>query len=497
MILIDKYKSYFSTLNKNIVFIFCWLLVSVLFGYHKTITYPPLSIHQGAQADRASIAYNYYNTSMNFFLPRVMETGTLDGITPTEFPIVNYTVAIFYKIFGFSEFWYRFIIWCFMGTGLWAAFYITIAFSIHKFSALALSFCWYFGTVLCYYTNNFLPDVVSLSFLLLAIKQWLIIKETDKQKNKILFTIFASLACLIKITSAIFVIAILLSEFILFLQKKDKPKTVLSGITALILTFSWYLYCNILEKKVGGTYFLMNAKFPSNFEELKDYSNIFFENWFTKIYNIPQWLLAVSGVFSIIFFKVKSDYKIFTILSLLGSISFYILMSSQFRYHDYYFITLLPMFLLLFIFSFKMLENINKILSITIISLVCIWGLIDAKNGVRLRYTPNNYWYQTFFEPSKFKVTDLWLKNNSINENTKVLAAFDANPNVLLYLLKRRGYRTFDHSQKYIDEKLNITKNLVTTDSAKFFKMYPKSRQNLQLVSSFNDLNLYKYTYGD
>ena len=193
MTLIDK-KNIIKLKSTNIHFLFvcCWIFVSILFQFHKTAFYQPVSVHQGAQADRASIAYNFYKTEMNIFLPRVMETGTFDGITPSEFPLVSYVAAIFYKIFGFNDFWYRFTVWSFMGLGLWAAFNILITLGLEKYKSLILVFCWYFSTVLCYYTNNFLPDVVSLSFILLALWQWFLLKKNDKPTSKIFFTVFAT-----------------------------------------------------------------------------------------------------------------------------------------------------------------------------------------------------------------------------------------------------------------------------------------------------------------
>jgi hypothetical protein len=52
--------------NKNTQFVLFWILLQVFFNWIEYIHLPPFGIHQGAQADRASIALNYFNYSENF-----------------------------------------------------------------------------------------------------------------------------------------------------------------------------------------------------------------------------------------------------------------------------------------------------------------------------------------------------------------------------------------------------------------------------------------------
>lgn len=494
--IIETFKK-IKSVNRNILFVAVWLTISVLFGFNKTVFNPPLSVHQGAQADRASIAYNFYTISLNFFEPRVMETGTKDGITPAEFPLVGYLAALFYKIFGFHDFWYRFVVWGFMTFGFWCAFEILKNLETEIFTSLIIGCCWYFSTILCYYTNNFLPDIASLSLMLFAINRWILLQKSDSTLNKILFSVASSLACLVKITSLIFVIAIVITEVFLFFTKKKKTTVFSGSLFVFCMVFLWYFYCKNLEKKVGGTYFLMNIEPPKSFDEFLENFKVFFNNWFDKIYNIPQWIFVIFGFAVLFFSKLKNEIKLFTIISICGVLIFYFLMSKQFRFHDYYNITLMPLMLFLMISGYKFLKKLNKFVAVFLIFSICFWGMIDAKNGVRLRYTKANYWYQTFFEPETFEGTNEWLEKNGISKKNKVLVAFDDNPNVMLYMFKRRGYRTFDHPQKYIEEKLEITGNMITHDTSRFFKMYPDTRGNLQLYSEFKNWKLYKTKNGN
>ncbi|MBK7965050.1 MAG: hypothetical protein IPK10_07010 [Bacteroidetes bacterium] len=79
------------------------LLIYWVVGQQDIVPLRPQSVHQWAQCDRASVALNYYQEDMNFFLPRVHNLDNGSGITGLEFPFVNYAVAILYHILDFMN----------------------------------------------------------------------------------------------------------------------------------------------------------------------------------------------------------------------------------------------------------------------------------------------------------------------------------------------------------------------------------------------------------
>src|SRR5687767_1524100 len=92
------------TLNNNLLLV---LVVVALFGlnyYSKTMFFRPGSIHQWRQTDCLSITKNYYEEGMNFFSPRIHYQGVEGGKAVSECPILNYSVACLWKIFGEHEF---------------------------------------------------------------------------------------------------------------------------------------------------------------------------------------------------------------------------------------------------------------------------------------------------------------------------------------------------------------------------------------------------------
>ena len=486
------FNNLFLKFGRHWVFLLIWLAVSIYFNFQRTVFNPPISIHQGAQADRASIAWNYYQVSMNFFEPRVMETGTRDGITPCEFPVMNYIAALCYHRFGFSDFWYRFIMWILTGFGVWAAFDLAFRLIKNTSAALIITFTWYGSAVLCFYTPNFIPDTASMSLMLLALRQWIILQDSGKRKAVYYFILFASLACLIKITSLIYVFSLMIIGLYQLIRKQKGYNMLFAGGVVLIPVMAWYLYCRYLEREVGGTYFLMEWTLPSSFKELKEWSRMFYEGWFYQVYHPVQWALALLSFLALIWYRPKDEIAVFTLLALGGTVLFYLLMAKQFRFHDYYVITLLPVTLLFFAQAYKILHQAFPRVAMFLFLIAGTWGMIEARNNVTQRLTPGNYLYQTFFEPEEMNPLPEWLKQNGIGEKDKVLAAFDSNPNCLLYFLKRRGYRTEDHPLAFIEEKIGMTGAVVTNDSARFFRMYPETRKELAGRGSHGHWMIYR-----
>ena len=105
-----NFRGFFRSSNSGlytILFILVILILSGYYQYHKTLFYPPQSVHAWRQADCASLTLNYYKYGMKFFNPRIhllmADNGTSGYCSPSEIPIFYYTVAVLYKLFGVNE----------------------------------------------------------------------------------------------------------------------------------------------------------------------------------------------------------------------------------------------------------------------------------------------------------------------------------------------------------------------------------------------------------
>ena len=87
-----------------------WILIQLGLGWGDYWMLEPYGMHQGAQADRACVGWNFFHETWDFFLPRVMENRAAEGIAGMEFPILAYLSGIFGQIFGFGFFVHRFLV---------------------------------------------------------------------------------------------------------------------------------------------------------------------------------------------------------------------------------------------------------------------------------------------------------------------------------------------------------------------------------------------------
>ena len=89
-----------------------------LYGYHKMYDHRPYSMHQWRQADCLSFTKNYYEEGVNFFSPKIHFQGSTEGKALSEFPLINYSVAGLWKVFGEHEYLYRFLVLALFFTAL-------------------------------------------------------------------------------------------------------------------------------------------------------------------------------------------------------------------------------------------------------------------------------------------------------------------------------------------------------------------------------------------
>jgi len=190
-------------------FILVWgaLLLSANFFSH--FNHLPMSVHQGAQCDRASLAQNYFYGNMNFFYPEVNEDRCVDGIVSCEFPLTSYLAAALYRTFGYDEFWFRLLSFLFAACGFFSLF-LLIRHFLNEWIAFCLIGILQFSPILLFYTNNFLPDIASFG---LAFVAWYFFvrlyifhpfePNTDKWVHKLIFWLSMTLSIAIKTTSMI------------------------------------------------------------------------------------------------------------------------------------------------------------------------------------------------------------------------------------------------------------------------------------------------------
>lgn len=465
-------------LKNFIQFLFFWIGLQLFFNWIEYLNFPPFGMHQGAQSDRASVAFNYFQYSMNFLEPRVMESRGFNGITGLEFPIIQYITAILYKIFGFHHFIYRIVMGTIVFGGCFAAWNIIQLFidkRIHQYLFFTL---WYSSPILIFYTFSFIPDMAALSFSMIA---WFYFLKyyffNHTQKYFLIYLVFITLAGLIKIT---FLIPHMVLIGLAIVQKLDSKifrfkfnhdfKFWLKWCLPIIPILIWYNYANHLTVTTWNFHFLQKTNPANSISSFFENTRFAFSTWTSRIY-------LTTGIVAMLTLYVTSLVKYWNQLDLLGWISLlllagflgvFILFNGQYRHHDYYFILLFPavFFGLLWLYQIHIQ---NKVIFTGIFGLFAFVGLwflpffnaFHTKQIVRRTFTPNDYYCQNVFQNTDdFEAVKQFLNKKFINKTTEIWLAFDVSPNTGLYLLQRQGIRIAPDFNATLIEEIWERKNL-------------------------------------
>ncbi len=447
-----------SRIKPNGWFWICCLILFFVMDYPSVLDKPPQSMHQGAQADRASVAYTFYTDGMDFFHPRVLETRANDGICGMEFPVINYSAAILYKIFGVHDYLYRglMLLICFLG--MFAAFRISGFFIQKTLHRLVLVFGCFVSPLFIFYSANYVPDPAALSLSLWAWYYFFRFYFGIRPKNAIWkFILFITIAGLIKVT---FLLPIFIIIGIWILQRTRiialNPGIPLEVPTAALLLLpllpvtAWYYYAGRLTEQMRNPHFLQSIKPAKNIPDFIENTRYAFNTWQESIY-LPNMLYGVllAGLLLFIFRRSQAPLIAWLFLfNLLGFVAIFVLFNFQFRYHDYYFISLFPTLFFAFIFFQQIfIENRRFFLGVVPIAALLLFYLLPVKNVFHAmdiqkeKYKEGSYYNQTPLEGTRFFISEADSINSYIPPGQRIFVAFDPQPDISLYLLKRKGVR--------------------------------------------------------
>lgn len=401
-----------------------------------------------SQADRASVAYCYFQYNVPFFIPQTLNVVNETGNTGVEFPIVYFLVAQLYKIFGHSDFIFRLFVFLINLNGIIAAINLLASQSRSKiYPALFIGLI-ILSPVYIFYSYSYLPDIVAFSLMLISINFYFKFKLKQKYFLAFLFFFFATLSSLIKISFAIFPLAILLSQ--LFDNKnpfKFKINLYISLLTlfGVMLSITWYLYSSYLNKKYNGIVFMMSAKDFPTIEEFKFIFKNSYKYWAAEFLS-PLSAFLILIIYSIIVWNWKSIDRFIRgliIFSHLGSLFYVLFFFSQFLNHDYYYILFYGnIFILLLALSYiNFWELANKKMLVTFVVLLLLVNLGYSYTRINDRYEGTIKYSGLLGDQSMYKLIgfDKILDNHKIPRDKRFIVFYDYSLNISLYYIGRPG----------------------------------------------------------
>ena len=435
-------------------FIFLILLIGIclLLGYQNILFYRPQSIHQWAQCDRASVAYNYFTKGFHFFTPQVHNISNGTGITGLEFPVINYIAAIGYALFGVHEYIYRLIIFLLMVFGLLNAYKLADMMLNGRLIAALPVYLLFVSPVLAYYGIGFLPDPASLGLSLSAWYYFFKWRMSKKKVPLIAAFVFSTFAGLIKISAMINPLAMAAFIFLSaeiplnnFHGLKQRLYRSIPMLLSFIPVIAWYYYANRLNKLYDSKVFMLEMRPVSSWEEFIAIWREIEQTWLWRFY--PRLYFIVLAVGSIVIGampqKLNRDLLIITWLLYAGAFSFFFLMFTQFRVHDYYAIAMIPAFFFHWLLILKQLtENVKPVLTHTtavlLFTLTC-FVTVEAKEHVMTAHYKTSWKYGSIVYDSYFFL-EPELRKLNIHPDDPVVSIYDLSFNISLYLMNQRGF---------------------------------------------------------
>jgi 4-amino-4-deoxy-L-arabinose transferase-like glycosyltransferase len=183
-----------------------WLLVLIVFAAFAVrligIDQPFIDPWSWRQSDVAAIARNYLENGFHFTRPQIDWAGNEPGYVGTEFPILPFLAALFYKGAGVQEWIGRIEGVLFFAAAL-PFFFGLVRRIFGEIIAVWATFFYAFAPLGVVASRVFMPDVPSLSLAIIGMYFFLRWVEEEKLGWLICSAVLVSLALLIKVPTAI------------------------------------------------------------------------------------------------------------------------------------------------------------------------------------------------------------------------------------------------------------------------------------------------------
>ncbi len=230
------------------------LLLIVVFGAYFRLQYiqlPMAEKHSWRQITNADIARNFSDTSLNILYPRVSWGGAGEPYVGMEFPLLQWTAAVFFRWFGVHDIICRAIAVAFslatlvglygLGRCLWDRAVGRGAAFLYAISPSAI----FFG-------RTFLSDTPMVCFSAFGVWGFASYLKTGKRAPLVWGTVTAALACMVKVPAVIILAPIAYMAWRAKGLALVRDRALVGGLaTVLLLTVAWYAHADALFHRTG------------------------------------------------------------------------------------------------------------------------------------------------------------------------------------------------------------------------------------------------------
>jgi hypothetical protein len=490
----------------SISFLLLLLIISYYYNYHEIFFKRPQSVHKWRQSDNASVALNYYQGGMDLFSPEThnltSDKGTSGKCATSEIPILYYTVAALYSVFGYHEAIFRLFNTMLFFLGLFYLFKLFYYLLKDGFWSVSLSILFFTSPVLIYYGNNFLSNSAALAFSIIGwyhFVRFLIEKQPKLFSFSMLFFLIAGSLKVTALLSFFAIAGILLLEYTgLVKLKKDEKifnqpvKYFLSIVFVVVIIGSWLVYARNYNQKHDCTYFstttfpIWNLDKDGILTVLERVHNIWLEHYFHFTV-----FVFLGFCFAFLALNYKKNSRIFnlSILIICVEVLLYILLQFwTFADHDYYTIEIYILPVIVVSAAFYVLKSSfnNLFNSFFLKAGFAIFLLFNIWYGKKMNMERYDGWMNDYDNNKDIYSITPFLRDHGISSKDTVISIPD-DSHASLYLMNQKGWT------EYTDARFNRGEKIRYNQSKDGIEHSIKKGAQYLIINKIEEL--YKKTY--
>jgi len=485
----------------SLLFIAILTGVSFYYGYDKIAFKKPQSVHKWRQSDCASIALNYYQDGMHFLSPEThnltSDGGTSGKSMTSEIPVLYYSAACLYSVFGYHDYIYRIFNTLLFLLGLFYLFRLLRYLLEDAYWSITLALLFFTSPVLVYYGNNFLSNSSALAFSVIG--WYYFIRFFSEGRSKWFYISMAVffVAAAFKVTAlfslfAIFGIYVLELLGLMRLKENNKLFTqpfryIIPILTIFLLIGLWLIYAHNYNQK-NDCYYFSTTIFPI-WELDKAGINGVLDNirtvWLDEYFHKSVLLfIGACFIFMLVSFRKSNKLLFFTVVFVLAEAIMYVLLQFwTFADHDYYTIDMYILLILIVITTFDILKrHYNKLFTSIPVKiaffLFLLFNIYYAGQKITDRYTG---WMNDYSKNKDIYSIVPYLRQIGIQPTDTVISIPDFS-HASLYLMNQKGWT------EYTDERFGKEKKIrYNQDSAGIQRSIDKGAKYL-IINGIEEL---------
>lgn len=449
--------------NKWFPYLFALVAVGIsVFQHYRIFNLDFIGVHTWRQTQTQTVILNFANHDFNIFNPTINDITYNNGIYRMEFPLMQWMIAVLYKIFGNHILITRVFVLIVTFCSIFAIYKTVNMLTSNKMYGFILAWLFLFSPIIYYYSVNPIPDNMALCFAIWSLYFWIKHLKTESTSTFILSSIFLALSIALKLPFIVFG-GMYVSKLIS--NKTDfKYNLRYIYIPLLICLPSIIWYSSVITSWNGNG---VVAGMLDNNTSIKELFDIF---QFNLISTVPELLInyATLPIFIIgcvILFKSinlrNTIHSTFLFVSLLASFYFFYEINMITRVHDYYLFPFLPLLFIMILVGVRyMIES--KMIFYKYLLLITI---ISCPFTAYLRC--NTRW--NIYDPGTTKEFVIYKDKiqSVLPMNAKVIVDNDLSNCIKLYYLNRKGWGVPKNTltKNAILERIKVGANYICFDS--------------------------------